>query len=251
MVYSRIRFVRKNARRTHQNDERFRFHKYAYDWRDKHLKDSKNELALIQINGIEILSVWIWLNPKRDSIHKLSQANEKMFSIVEELNLKTTFWVGLSESYFKNLNDKESINLATNLIKSVSEKANSIGCKVALYNHKGWFGDPLNQIKIIKELPEQDLSIVYNFHHGHKDIDNFTELVPKILPYLSAVNLNGMEKDGEKILPIGEGDFEKNMLKTLKNLGFKGPWGILGHVGEKDVNEVLLKNIEGLKQIQN
>jgi hypothetical protein len=227
------------------------FTKYAYDWRDKHLKDSKNELALIQINGIEILSVWIWLNPKRDSIHKLSQANEKMFSIVEELNLKTTFWVGLSESYFKNLNDKESINLATNLIKSVSEKANSIGCKVALYNHKGWFGDPLNQIKIIKELPEQDLSIVYNFHHGHKDIDNFTELVPKILPYLSAVNLNGMEKDGEKILPIGEGDFEKNMLKTLKNLGFKGPWGILGHVGEKDVNEVLLKNIEGLKQIQN
>ena len=227
----------------------FGFTKYAYDWRDKHLKDSKNELILAQENGIEILSVWIWLNPKRDSIHKLSPANEKMFSIVEELNLKTTFWVGLSESYFKKINDEVSLKFATNLIKSVSEKANSIGCKVALYNHKGWFGDPLNQIKIIKELPEQDLSIVYNFHHGHQDIDTFSEIAPKIQPYLSAVNLNGMEKDGKKILPIGEGDYEKDMLNTLKKVGFEGPWGILGHVEGKDVKDILINNIEGLNSI--
>ena len=227
----------------------FGFTKYAYDWRDKHLKDSKNELILAQENGIEILSVWIWLNPKRDSIHKLSPANEKMFSIVEELNLKTTFWVGLSESYFKKINDEVSLKFATNLIKSVSEKANSVGCKVALYNHKGWFGDPLNQIKIIKELPEQDLSIVYNFHHGHQDIDTFSEIAPKIQPYLSAVNLNGMEKDGKKILPIGEGDYEKDMLNTLKKVGFEGPWGILGHVEGKDVKDILINNIEGLNSI--
>ena len=225
------------------------FTKYAYDWRDKHLVDTKSELILAQENGIEILSVWIWLNPKRDSIHKLSPANEKMFSIVEELNLKTTFWVGLSESYFKKINDEESLKFATNLIKSVSEKANSIGCKVALYNHKGWFGDPLNQIKILKELPEQDLSIVYNFHHGHQDIDTFSEIAPKIQPYLSAVNLNGMEKDGKKILPIGEGDYEKDMLNTLKKVGFEGPWGILGHVEGKDVKDILINNLEGLNSI--
>jgi len=227
------------------------FTKYAYDWRDRHLVNTKNELILAQENGIEIISVWIWMNPKRDSIHKLSPANEKLFKIVEELKLKTTFWVGLSDSYFKKTIPEESLELATNLIDHVAIKADSINCKVALYNHKGWFGNPLNQIEIIKALPEHDLSLVYNFHHGHQDIDNFSELAPKIQPYLSAVNLNGMEKDGEKILPIGEGSYEKGMIAALKEVGFEGPWGILGHVGNKDVKEVLLKNIEGLNRIQN
>lgn len=226
------------------------FTKYAYDWRDKHLKGSKKELILAQENDIEILSVWIWMNPKRDSVHKLSPANEKLFKIVKELNLETTFWVGLSESYFKKTSHQESLKLATNLINYVAKKADSINCKVALYNHKGWFGNPLYQIEIIKALPEHDLSIVYNFHHGHQDIDSFSEIAPKIQPYLSAVNLNGMEKDGKKILPIGEGDYEMDMIHTLKEVGFKGPWGILGHVGEQDVELVLKKNIKGLMSIQ-
>ncbi len=227
------------------------FTKYAYDWRDIHLTDSKNELILAQDNGIEILSVWIWLNPKRDSVNNLSPANEKMFNIVKELNLKTTFWVGLSESYFKDMSQDESLELSTDLIRFTAEKAESIGCKIALYNHKGWFGNPLNQIEIIKALPEHDLSLIYNFHHGHDNIDNFSDIASKIQPYLSAVNLNGMEKDGKKILPIGEGAYEKDMFNTLKEVGFKGPWGILGHVGEKDVEEVLQKNLDGLEKIQN
>ena len=229
----------------------FGFKNYAYDWRDKHLVDSKNELILAQENGIEILSVWVWMNPKQDSVHKLSPANEKMFQIVEELNLKTTFWVGLSPSYFKKTTHEESLELGTNLIQLVAKKADSINCKVALYNHKGWFGNPLNQIEIIKALPEYDLSLVYNFHHAHQDIDTFSEIAPKIQPYLSAVNLNGMEKDGEKILTIGDGDYEKVMIKSLKEVGFKGPWGILGHIAEKDVEKVLKDNLAGLKHIQN
>ncbi len=227
------------------------FTKYAYDWRDTHLVDSKEELILAQENGIEINSVWIWLNPKRDSINELSPSNEKMFYIVNELKLKTTIWVGLSESYFKEISHEESLEKATELIKFVAEKAASINCKAALYNHKGWFGNPLNQIEVIRALPEYDLSLVYNFHHGHENIDNFSEIALKMKPYLSAVNLNGMEKDGEKILTIGEGDFEQEMIKILKEVGFEGPWGILGHVGEKDVKEVLQKNIDGLKRIEN
>lgn len=228
----------------------FGFTMYAYDWRDHHLTDSKKELILAQENDIDILSVWIWMNPKRDSIHKLSPANEKMFKIVKELNLKTTFWVGLSPAYFKKTTHKQALELGTNLIQHVAEKADSINCKVALYNHKGWFGNPLNQIEIIKGLPEHDLSLVYNFHHGHQDIDTFSELAPKMKRYLSAVNLNGMEKDGQKILTIGQGDYETEMINALKEVGFNGPWGILGHVGEKDVEMVLKKNIKGLKSIQ-
>ena len=222
------------------------FTKYAYDWRDRHLKNSKKELILTQENKIEILSVWLWLNPKRDSIHKLSPANEKMIEIVNELNIETTFWVGLSESYFKNLNQEASLDLATNLVQFVLKKAKSINCNVALYNHKGWFGNPLNQLEIIKALPNQNLSLVYNFHHGHQHIDDFNKIATKIAPHLSAVNLNGMKKEGEKILPIGKGIYEKEMIRILQKNGFTGPWGILGHVEGKDVKSILINNIEGL-----
>ncbi|NNK81599.1 MAG: AP endonuclease [Flavobacteriaceae bacterium] len=225
------------------------FTKYAYDWRDRHLNNTKTELILAQENNIEILSVWLWLNPKRDSIHQLSPANEKMIEIVKELDIETTFWVGLSESYFKKLNQEESIELATNLIQSVSKKAKSIHCKVALYNHKGWFGNPLNHLEVIKALPNQDLSLVYNFHHGHQHINNFDDIAIKITPHLSAVNLNGMEKDGEKILPIGKGIHEKEMVKILQNNSYNGPWGILGHVEGVDVKDILINNIEGLKSL--
>ena len=62
-------------------------------------------------------------------------------------------------------------------VLSVLKKAKSINCNVALYNHKGWFGNPLNQLDIIKALPNQNLSLVYNFHHAHKYVDEFPEIV--------------------------------------------------------------------------
>lgn len=225
------------------------FTKYAYDWRDKHLVDSKNELILSKKNNIEVMSVWLWLNAKRDSLNKLSLSNEKIFKIVEELNIQTTFWVSLSGNFFKDLSHQESLEKAINYIKFISEKAKNINCKVALYNHSGWFGNPLNQIEIIKALPTQNLSLVYNFHHARNDIDNFSALAPKMAPYLSAVNLNGVKKTGDKILAIGKGDYEKEMIQKLFNSGFSGPWGILGHVENVDVKPVLINNIKGFNSL--
>ena len=61
------------------------------------------------------------------------------------------------------------------------------------------------------------------------------------------VNLNGMKPDGPKILPIGSGDYEKQMLDTLIDSGYHGPFGILGHIDTADVREILLKNLEGYR----
>ena len=227
----------------------FGFTKYAYDWRDKHLDDTKKELKLAVDNDIEVLSVWLWLNAKRDSIHKLSPANNRLFNAVEELDLKTTFWVSMSNNFFEELTDEESLKYAVQMIDAVNEKASAIGCKVALYNHTGWFGDIYNEIAIINTLPEANLSMVYNFHHGRQDMDSFDSISVAMQPYLSAVNLNGMTENGEKIMPIGSGDREKEMISQLQKNGFDGPWGILGHVENVDVKGIIAKNIEGLKEI--
>lgn len=225
------------------------FTKYAYDWRERHLNDMENELTLAKENDIEVISVWLWLNAKRDSIGILSPANERIFETIKKLQLQTTLWVSFSNNFFEDLPQKQSMNRAIEMIKFIYKKAKDMGCNIALYNHKGWFGDPDNQVEIIKALPQYDLSMVYNFHHAHEYLDDFPQIVKKIKPYLSAVNLNGMQKDGPKILSIGEGEFEKEMFQLLTDEGFNGPWGLLGHVENVDVKNVLEQNIDGYKTL--
>jgi hypothetical protein len=58
-----------------------------------------------------------------------------------------------------------------------------------------------------------------------------------------------MKVDGPKILPLGQGDRELEMLKTLKASGYNGAIGIIGHVENDDVKVVLQRNIEGLKKL--
>ena len=64
------------------------------------------------------------------------------------------------------------MNKAIEMVKYVSAIADEIDCKIALYNHRGWFGNPHNQVEIIKALPELNLTMVYNFHHAHEYLDD-------------------------------------------------------------------------------
>lgn len=226
------------------------FVKYAYDWRDQHLDNTYAELKLATENNIEVISVWLWLNAKRDSLYRLSTSNERLIKTVERLNLITTFWVSFNGNFFENLNQEQAIKKATEMVDFIAAKASKLGCKVALYNHSGWFGNPYNQMEVIKALPHHQLSLVYNFHHAHNSIAEFPDLVKAIGPHLSAVNLNGMRIGGDKILTIGKGVHEKKMISILQKSGFMGPWGILGHVENQDVRNVLEQNLEGLRTLQ-
>ena len=70
-----------------------------------------------------------------------------------------------------------------------------------------------------------------------------------MLPHLVCLNLNGMMPDGErrgqKILPLGQGDLDLRLLKTIAASGYRGPIGILGHT-QDDAEERLQDNLDGL-----
>ena len=224
------------------------FQSYAYDWREKHLAEMRDEFDLAQQNSIHVNAVWMWIDVA-DSVSHLSTNNEKILEILNETGLKTQLWMGISEPYFEGLSEDESMTKAVAMVSYLSDRAESLGCKVGLYNHGGWFGDPINQVKLIKAMPGKELGIIFNFHHAHELLDQFPALVDAMMPYLWAVNLNGMKVEGPKILPIGSGDREGDMIKMLKEKGFNGPFGILGHVDDADVKVILEKNLEGLRSL--
>jgi len=223
------------------------FKKYGYNKEKGDLSEMMEEFKLAKENNIEITSIFLWLNAERDSIGKLSASNQELLRNLKKVEYKPTIWLSFSNNFFEELNQEQSIELSVEMIQFVKLKADELGCELALYNHHGWFGNPYNQVKILEKLNQNSISIVYNFHHAHKYVDEFPEIVKIIKPYLSFVNLNGLKKEGPQILTIGEGNYEFEMIKHLLDEGYKGPWGILGHIETEDVQKVLKRNIDGLK----
>lgn len=221
--------------------------KFAYDWREEHLPSLEKEIIILRQHEIELKSVWFWIDGNSGNI--LDQNNEHILETLEKHQVKTELWVSFNEQFFEGLSEDEKLEKAVSAIAQIHQRASAIGCKVGLYNHEGWFGEPENQIKIIESLGVDDIGIVYNFHHAHQQIDDFSKLVRQMKSYLLAVNLNGMRKEGPKILPIGQGNKEKEMLKILKDSGYQGSLGIIGHTEGEDVRVVLARNLSGLQSI--
>ena len=223
------------------------FTSFAYDWRAQDLPNMETELATLKKHAIKLSSVWFWINGGKDQL--LDEANENILRTLEKTNTKTELWVSFPKSYFEGLTDEQKVEKGVKILRYIHQRASEIGCTVALYNHEDWFGEPANEVKIIKASGLNNVHIVYNFHHGHAQVDRFDEILKIAGPYLSTVNLNGMSGSAFNILTIGEGNRELEMLKKLKASGFSGSIGIIGHTENEDVALVLQRNLEGLKKL--
>jgi sugar phosphate isomerase/epimerase len=225
--------------------KRLGFKRFAYDWREEHLPTLDRELDALQKNGISLDAFWLPAGPEPEKERHISLALDRC----RRRGIKTQFWVMAAVPEQGNDQEKR-VELAARPLKYVAAEADKLGCKVALYNHGGWFGEPENQIAIIERLKMPNVGIVYNFHHGHEHMDRFPELIRKMKPHLLTLNINGMRKDGPKILPVGQGDRELEMLRAVVDSGYRGPIGVLGHREELDAEEALRLNLEGIKTLR-
>ena len=156
----------------------------------------------------------------------------------------------LAAEYRDELSQTQKIEEMAIPIRYVAERAASLGCKVGLYNHGGWYGEPENQLALLKHINLPNIVLVYNFHHARFHHARFAEFFPKIVPYLYAVNLAGLKAgDTESFYGVGEGDVEESMIEIVANSGYEGPIGILNHDRERDAKKGLQTEMDGLKTI--
>src|SRR5688572_9630381 len=219
----------------------------AYDMRDADLPNMETEFNTLKKYNINMRGIWFWINNDKDQL--LNKANEAILKTLAATNTKTELWVSFPSQFYDGLADEGKVKKAVQAIQYIHQRAAEIGCTIALYNHKDWFGEPANQVKIIKASGLKNAHIVYNFHHGHKQVAEFDEILKVAKPYLSTVNLNGMKGTDFNILTLGEGDHELEMLKKLRASGFNGSIGIIGHTENEDVKLVLQRNITGIKKL--
>ncbi|HYE20165.1 MAG TPA: PQQ-binding-like beta-propeller repeat protein [Tepidisphaeraceae bacterium] len=219
--------------------------KFAYDWRAEHLPTLEREIAALKKHEIELTAFWF-----PGSINKDARF---ILDTLAKHKVKTQLWVMASPK--AELDQAGKVAAAADAIRPIALEAGKIGCTVALYNHGGWFGEPENQIAVIEALKREgvaNVGIVYNFHHGHDHLARFAELLGKMKPHLYCLNLNGMtaggDKKGMKIMPIGQGDLDFSIIRSVRASGYAGPIGVLNHTNE-DAEGRLLDNIEGLEYV--
>ena len=220
----------------------------AYDYRDEHIPSFKEEIEVLKDHHIKLSAVWLWVDPRWEE--PLNDAGREVFDILRETGTQTEIWVGFPDNAFEGISDEESLSRSEEAVKEILQEAEDIGCTLALYNHGGWFGEPVNLIRIIESVGSEKIRIVYNFHHAHHQVDQFEALLQKMLPYLSTININGMKVEGPKIISLGDGDRELEMLSIIRASGYSGPIGILGHTEGEDIRVVLERNLKGLEQLK-
>lgn len=222
--------------------EKLGFSRFAYDYRAEHIPTFDAEIEALKKHHVELTAWWF---PT-----VLNNEAKSTLAIFKKHNVTPQLWVtGGGEPTKSEQEQQKRVADEAARIRPIAVAAGEVGCKVALYNHGGWFGEPENQIAVIQAINLPNVGIVYNMHHGHDHLDRFPELLQKMKPYLLALNLNGMVKNGDrqgqKILQLGQGDLELSLLKTIQSSGYKGLIGILGHT-QDDAEERLHDNLDGL-----
>jgi len=218
------------------------FKRYAYDWRAQHLPSFEQELQELARRQITLQALWFPTSLNDDA--------KTLLGVLQRNGVKTELWISLADRLPKSDDQAAKVAAAVDAVRPIAVAADAIGCKVGLYNHGGWGGEPANQLAVAQALKMPNVGIVYNLHHGHDHVDTLHKVLPDLVPLLLAVNLNGMvrggDKAGKKLVVIGQGELDLQLLKTIADSGYTGPIGILGHT-QDDAEHRLRDNLEGLR----
>jgi len=210
----------------------------AYDWRDVHVPTFEEEIVQYKKHEIDFFAFWGW--------------HDAFEPLIEKHGIHPQIWMMFGTPQAGT--EQEKVKEAALGLLPLVEKTRKHNLKLALYNHGGWSGEPKTMVAVCEYLKTHHnadhVGIVYNLHHGHEHIGDFAEQLALLQPYLLCLNLNGMNDNAQpKILPIGQGQHDKEMIDLIQRSGYEGPIGIIDHREELDSEESLRQNLTGLKAV--
>ncbi|MDD5140693.1 MAG: hypothetical protein PHY43_10595 [Verrucomicrobiales bacterium] len=236
--------------------ERLGFKNLAYDRRARDIPAFDAEVAALKQHGVEMTAWWF--------PGALDADAHTILDCIKRNKIHPQLWMKIEsgphlrlDKAFEKTPEAQAAHVERMVasVKPIAAEAAKLGCQVGLYNHGGWFGVPENQIEIVKRLKQDGVNnagIVYTQHHGYGEIDRFAELFPNMQPYLLAISLHGLTKDGDlqknslRKAPLGQGEEDLRLLRIVKDSGWSGPVCMLGEMPSADVELRLQDHLDGL-----
>lgn len=140
--------------------------------------------------------------------------------------------------------------IALPVVQEVCDMASKAGLKVALYPHYGFHVARIEDaLRIIGKAKRRNLGLVFNLCHWLRSGDG-ENLVPRLkeaLPHTMMVSVNGADPEGDwdrLIQTLDQGSYDvKGFLKTIREMGYKGPVGLQCYNVKGDREENLRKSM--------
>ena len=172
---------------------------------------------------------------------------------------KTIIWLYIRSSKLKSPS-AEGDPRAVQIIREISQMAERSDLRVALYPHAGFYVESVEDaVRVAKKVDRKNVGVCFNLCHWLKvgsDYD-MKQLMELALPHLFLVTINGadsnpaLDKSWDRLIqPLGQGSFDVyGFIKTLHDLGFKGPVGLQCYAVKGDKYENLKRSMAAWKEI--
>lgn len=253
------------------------FFPFCIDWHDAKKRNFTEQAAMLKELGYDGVG-HIWLPQLAERIASLDAVGLKLFQITMTVNLATNkppydakqFADALAACKGRNVQFLLIMNGAkpseTNLderavaiVREMSDLTKDSGSELLLYPHTGdWIERVEAACRVADKVDRPNVGVMFNLCHWLR-VDSsrdYRTLLQKAMPRLRAVSINGADERDEKpgwahyIQPLDSGNFDMAaFLKTLNELGFKGPVGLQCYGIGGDAREHLARSIEAWQKL--
>ena len=253
------------------------FFPFCIDWHDAKKRNFEQQAVMLKELGYPGVG-HIWLDKVEERIKTLDAAGLKLFQITMVVDLgvgKKPYDTkrfqevcaaikGRQVQFCLLLNGMKPSDpvvdpRAVEILREMSDQAKDSGAQLLLYPHQGsWVERIEDSIRVGEKVDRPNVGVMFNLCHWLR-VDksrDYQPLLKKAMPRLWAISLNGADDQDEKpgwahyIQPLDKGSFDVGkLLKTLKELGYKGPIGLQCYGIGGDVREHLARSMTAWQKL--
>lgn len=252
------------------------FFPFCIDWHDLKKRSFLEQADMLKELGYEGVG-HIWLDQVDERIKTLDAAGLKLFQITMTVTLaedKAPY-----DARFKDVlalvkgrqtqfcllvggakpSDASADPRGVAVIREMSDLARDSGAQLLLYPHVGdWIERIEDSVRVAQKVDRPNVGSMFNLCHWLR-VDqqrDYAPLLKQAMPRLWAVSINGADEHDDKpgwehyIQPLDKGDFDVGrFLKTLKELGYRGPIGLQCYGIGGDTREHLARSMAAWRKL--
>jgi sugar phosphate isomerase/epimerase/HEAT repeat protein len=252
------------------------FFPFCIDWHDSLKRNFTEQAAMLK--QLDYVGVGhIWLDNVAERLSSLDQAGLKLFQITMVVDVtpgKQPF-----DSKFKDVlaqvkgrhmqfdlimngmppSDARVDAHAVEILNQMADLARDTDVQLLIYPHQGsWVERIEDAVRVADKVNRPNVGVMFNLCHWLR-VDSrrdYRPILEKAMPRLWAVSISGADAQDPNpgweryIQPLDCGNFEMGpFLKTLRQLGYKGPIGLQCYGIPGDVMEHLERSQNAWKQL--
>lgn len=252
------------------------FFPFCIDWHDAKKRSFEQQAVMLKELGCEGVG-HIYLDKVAERLKTLDDAGLKLFQITmavevgpDKLPYDARFKdvlrlvKGRHVQFCLIVNGMKSSDPsvdphAVKILREMSDLAKDSGAQLLLYPHQGsWIERLEDSMRVAEKVDRPNVGVMFNLCHWLR-VDksrDYKPLLKQAMPRLWAVSINGADNFDEKpgwsgyIQPLDKGSFDMaGLLKTLKELGYKGPIGLQCYGIGGDVREHLARSMAAWQKL--